>query len=49
MGVKISKLYSSQSPNSFSPTLFYMFSVTVITKLAYRNFEISNLKLKEKD
>ncbi len=43
MGVKISKRYSSYSYNSFSTKLLYVFPVTVLTKLADRNFEISNL------
>ena len=42
MGVKISKHYSSNSYYSFSSKLFfYVFSLTVLAKLAYRNFEIS--------
>ena len=32
----------------FFLTQFYIFPVTVLTKLAYRNFQISNLKFKKK-
>ena len=44
MGVKISKRYSSTVTILFQPNFFYLFPVTVLTKLTYRNFEISNLK-----
>ncbi len=43
MGVEISKRYSYYGYCSFWITLFQMFPVTVLTKVTYRNFEISNL------
>ncbi len=43
MGMHISKGYSSRSYNSSSTKLFLKkFLVTLLTKVAYRNFEISH-------
>ncbi len=44
MGVKISKRYSSHNYNSFSTKLF----LHIPCDIAYRNFEISNLKFLKK-
>ncbi len=43
MGVKISKRYSSNSTILFQSNFFYIFPMTVLTKIVYRNFEISDL------
>ncbi len=48
MGAKISKRYSSYSYGSFSVKLFLKVRLTILTKLAYWRFKISNVKLKTK-
>ncbi len=42
MGVNISKRYSTQQLWIFVTKLFLKISVTVLTKVTYRNFEVSN-------
>ena len=43
MGVKISNATPPTVMILFQPNCFYLFPVAVLTKTAYRSFEISNL------